>query len=103
MSQHPSLYDIFVLTALALAVLAGAGLVLSQRFRRSSGLPEGEIVYNDADSESGEMLISERHGLCGKPDYLLEGDDDDLIPVEVKSANAPRGGKPYRSHLMQLA
>jgi len=27
----------------------------------------------------------------------------DLIPVEVKSSNAPRAGRPYESHLMQLA
>src|SRR5262249_31202078 len=103
MNQSSSLYNIFVLAALALAALAGAGLVLSQIFRRSGGLPEGEIIYTDADGEAGEMLISEQYGLCGKPDYLLEGKDDDLIPVEVKSGNAPSNGKPYRSHLMQLA
>lgn len=103
MSQYPSLYNIFVLGALALAALAGIGLVIAHILRRSSGLPEGKIVYADQDEQAGEMLISEQYGLCGKPDYLLEGKEDDLIPVEVKSGNAPRNGKPYRSHLMQLA
>ena len=100
----PSLFNLIVLLAFALAVLAVIGFVLSRGLRRGSGLPGGEVVYEDADGAADGMLISKRYGLCGKPDYLVEGDEkDDLIPVEVKSGNAPRHGKPYRSHLMQLA
>lgn len=103
MNQSSDLHNLVVLFALTLAVLAAMGLVLSQRLRRWSGLPEGEIVYSDADGAAGEMLVSRRYGLRGKPDYLLEAEDENLIPVEVKSANAPTNGRPYRSHLLQLA
>ncbi|MGH9842861.1 MAG: CRISPR-associated protein Cas4 [Blastocatellia bacterium] len=100
----PGLFNFFVLLALALAILAALGFVLSRGLRRASGLPDGEVVYEDAAGAAGEMLVSKRYGLCGKPDYLVEGEEeDDLIPVEVKSGRAPRNGKPYRSHLMQLA
>lgn len=100
----PGLFNFFVLLAFALAVLAAAGFALARGLRRASGLPDGEIVYEDADGAAGGMLVSNRYGLCGKPDYLVEGEEeDDLIPVEVKSGNAPRNGKPYHSHLMQLA
>jgi CRISPR-associated exonuclease Cas4 len=103
MTQPSNLHNTFLLLAWVLLGLAVVGLVLSWILRRSSGLPRGEIVYTDADGQAVEMLISNRYGLCGKPDYILEGEDNDLIPVEVKSGNVPRNRKPYRSHLMQLA
>ena len=67
-----------------------------------SGLPDGEIVYEDTSGADSEVLVSTNYGLRGKPDYLLE-EDGGLVPVEVKSSAAPRHGKPYPSHLMQLA
>lgn len=100
----PSLINLIVLLAAALALLAAIGFALSRGMRRASGLPGGEVVYEDADGAADGMLVSNRYGLCGKPDYLVEGEEeDDLIPVEVKSGKAPRNGQPYRSHLMQLA
>lgn len=66
-------------------------------------MPKGEIVYEDASGLAREPLFSKRHGLSGKPDYLLKDRDGSLIPVEVKSGYAPRGGQPYDSHLLQLA
>jgi CRISPR-associated protein Cas4 len=78
-------------------------LILSHRVRRMSGLPQVRVIYADSPSDEGEVLVSRRYGLSGKPDYLLEGECDGLIPVEVKSSNAPRSGNPHRSHLMQLA
>ena len=88
--------------AFAFLLLAVACLLLAKSLRRRSGLPAGEIVYEDTSGADNEVLFSASYGLCGKPDYLLE-EDDGLIPVEVKSSLAPRNDRPYPSHLMQLA
>lgn len=93
----------WLLTAASLLGLAAmAMLALSIYLRRQSGLPKGEVVYEDA-SGKGKELFSKRLGLSGKPDYLLEDDEGNLIPVEVKSGYAPRTGQPYESHLLQIA
>jgi len=89
----------------ALLVLAIGVILLaaSSRFGRESGLPQGEIAYADASGQAQEPFISKRLLMAGKPDYLIKDRNGDLIPVEVKSSNAPRAGRPYESHLMQLA
>lgn len=92
-----------VVAMLMLVLLAVVSLAASRQLRRRSGLPQGEVVYDDASGASGDVLISHRYGLSGKPDYLLDDESGGLIPVEVKSGAAPRTGKPYDSHLMQLA
>jgi CRISPR-associated exonuclease Cas4 len=89
------------------AVLLLLALWLAWRARSArlrSGLPQGRLVYADtaAWSEVSKPYYSERHRLTGKPDYLVDGDDG-LIPVEVKAGPAPPGGKPYASHILQLA
>ena len=95
----PLLLIAIVLLLVALACLLGAQLL-----RRRSGLPNGEIVYEDTSGADSEILFSEKYGLRGKPDYLLEEKNGDgLIPVEVKSGLAPGDGNPYPSHAMQLA
>jgi len=91
-----------MIIAFALLLIAVACLLLAKTLRRRSGLPAGEIVYEDTSGDDSEVLVSETYGLCGKPDYLLE-EDDGLVPVEVKSGQSPRNGRPYPSHLMQLA
>jgi CRISPR-associated exonuclease Cas4 len=83
-------------------LVAVACLWLAKRLRQRSSLPDGEIVYEDTSGDEQPALYSAHYGLCGKPDYLLE-EADGLIPVEVKSSPAPRNGRPYPSHLMQLA
>ena len=95
-------FPFLLAAALLLGLAAMAMLAVSTYLRRQSGLPEGEVVYEDA-SGMGEKLISRRLGLSGKPDYLLEDDEGNLIPVEVKSGYAPRGDQPYKSHLLQIA
>lgn len=85
------------------AMLAVLLLLAAHQLRQRSGLPPGEIVYDDTSGRAGEVLTSGRYGLRGKPDYLIEGDAGGLIPVEVKSGAAPSSGNPYLSHLMQLA
>jgi CRISPR-associated exonuclease Cas4 len=96
-----------IFTALFVALLLLAiGVVLlavSMRFERKSGIPRGEILYEDASGAAQEQFISKRLLMAGKPDYLIKDRNGDLIPVEVKSSNAPRAGRPYESHLMQLA
>ena len=72
--------------------------------QRSSGLPIGRIVYADTISKNwqsnDQTLYSANHHLSGKPDYLVKTKRG-IIPVEVKSANAP--DVPYVGHLLQLA
>ena len=67
-----------------------------------SGVPDGRIVYLDADhrNELGRPLVSRRYGLTGKPDYLVETADG-VVPVEVKSRDCPRSG-PRDSDVAQL-
>jgi CRISPR-associated exonuclease Cas4 len=89
--------------ALLLLAIGIILLTVSRRFRRKSGVPQGEVVYEDASGEAEEPFISKRLLMAGKPDYLIKDRNGDLIPVEVKSSNAPRAGRPYESHLMQLA
>jgi len=87
-------------------ILLAIGLILlaaSSRLGRKTGMPRGEVSYADASGQAREPFISKRLLMAGKPDYLMKDRNGDLIPVEVKSSNAPRTGRPYESHLMQLA
>ena len=61
---------------IVIALLA-AGLILvrvGQRTRRETGLPGGAVLYSDTGPEeaTAEPLVSQRFGLVGKPDYLVE-------------------------------
>jgi len=89
--------------------LAGAALLLgllllwwSARTRQKAGLPAGRVVYSDTglQRQLEKPLYDRALGLTGRPDYLIERDDE-IIPVEVKSSPAPR--EPYDSHVLQLA
>ena len=102
---------------LLLLVSAGAWLA-ARRGGRRAGLPEGRVIYSDTGAaavgriapiilnERGERqekaLLSHRHRLAGRPDYLIETQEG-VVPVEAKSTACPPGGVPYESHLMQLA
>lgn len=98
-----TVFLLLFIVLLLLVSLAALLLVRSSQLRQRSGLPKGEIVYEDASGLAKEPLFSKRLGLSGKPDYLLKDPTENLIPVEVKSGYAPRDGQPYESHLMQLA
>jgi CRISPR-associated exonuclease Cas4 len=99
---------------LILAVLARAA---ARRESKRSGLPAGALLYSDtgrpvgrlAPTESGrdgkkqeKPLVSDALRLIGRPDYLIEAEGG-VVPVEVKSTACPAGGRPYDSHLAQLA
>lgn len=98
-----------ILEVVALVWLVGASFFLykslrnledARRFRSVKGIGHLGIAYVDNPEEGAELLVSEAHGLSGRPDYVLE-DDGSLIPVEVKSGRRPRG--PLFSHILQLA
>lgn len=71
--------------------------------REEASLPEGNVLYSDTGREEqpAQTLVSWRHGLKGRPDYIIETAEG-IIPVELKSTTCPRSGRPYDSHVMQL-
>jgi len=95
-----------LLAALALVLL----LLNERRFRRARliaerhrdlGLPEGELVYDDADGQ-GEPLSSGVYPLAGKPDYVVKLPDGRPVPVELK-LNVHDATAPYSNHTVQVA
>jgi CRISPR-associated exonuclease Cas4 len=60
------------------------------------------VLYDDAiqGRPPERALVSHRHRLVGRPDFLIEGRDG-VIPVEAKPLR--RAGRPYASDLLQLA
>ena len=85
-----------------LILLALFLLWLSNRQRKETGLPGGQIIYTDTRvwSDVEKPLFDPRLALAGKPDYLVE-QDGQIIPVEVKTGKPPAA--PYDSHICQLA
>ncbi len=94
---------ILLLVGGVLLLLAGALWQLAARARRASGLPPGQIIYEDTASwqETRQPLRSRRYRLSGKPDYLTR-QGEEIIPVEVKSSRLPANGRPYHGHKLQL-
>jgi len=108
------------LALLLLCLLAAAAALArfaAARASKRAGLPLGSLLYNDTGRPVGRVaptevgregrkqerpLVSERLALVGRPDYLIESEDH-VVPVEVKSATCPAGGRPYDSHVAQLA
>lgn len=106
-----------LLALLVFAALAGAAYGSARRMATAAGLPAGKLLYSDTGFVTARLgpattdeygrkvekpLVSERYGLIGRPDYLVETGDG-VIPVEIKSARAPASGQPYDSHVLQLA
>lgn len=100
-----------------LLVVALLALALAHRAATRSGLPSGQLIYSDTGFAVGHVapttldeegvkqerpLVSARYGLTGRPDYLVRTSLG-IVPVEAKSTKRPANGRPYDSHLMQLA
>src|SRR5438034_10377044 len=68
---------------------------------RALGLPEGELVYEDADGQ-GEPLSSSAYPLVGKPDYVVKLPDGRSVPIELK-LNVHDVTAPHSNHMIQLA
>lgn len=95
-----------ILEVLALLWLIAASVALyfslsaSQKvdaWKDEEGL-NGEIHYVGTDSSP--LYFSERYGLSGRPDFVLEIDGQ-LIPGDLKTGRTPKG--PLFSHIMQVA
>ena len=91
--------------SLLLVFLAMAGLLLlrARSLHEQSGLPGGQIIYTDTGTwfRNDEPLHSIEFRLAGKPDYLVQQENGDIIPVEIKSGDAPES--PWPGHILQLA
>jgi CRISPR-associated exonuclease Cas4 len=100
-----------------LVVAATFAARAAARETKRAGLPAGALLYSDTGRPVGRVagmevgrggkkqerpLVSETLELVGRPDYLIEAEGG-VVPVEVKSTACPAGGRPYDSHLAQLA
>ena len=95
---------VLLLAALVALVVGVLLLSLSQRRKRALRIPDGNVVYQDHESQrvSAPTLVSERLGLRGKPDCLIRNAHG-IIPVELKkSARPPARGGVYPNHLIQV-
>lgn len=107
---------LFLLLFLLITAAAFAARAAARETKRA-GLPAGVLLYSDTGRPVGRVapaeigrdgkkqekpLVSETLELIGRPDYLIEADGV-VVPVEVKSTACPAGGRPYDSHLAQLA
>ena len=82
---------------LALLLVGLALLLFALWLRRRARLPSGRVLTSDAGAQPGTLLASERHGLHGRPDYLIRRGRQ-VIPVELK----PGHDRPHNSAVMQL-
>jgi CRISPR-associated exonuclease Cas4 len=95
-----------VMLILALIWLIGSGVVLywslsEQRkaeIKRKEMHLSGNVLY--VGNDEAPIYRSERYGLSGKPDYVLQ-EGEELVPVEMKSGRTPKG--PLFSHIVQVA
>lgn len=68
---------------------------------RVLGLPPGDLVYEDADGQ-GEVLYSDQVPLVGKPDYIIQQPDGQLVPIELK-LSVQNATSPHSNHALQIA
>jgi CRISPR-associated exonuclease Cas4 len=94
---------IVLVLASTLVLLAALLLLAARRSRRKTGIPSGEIFYQDLVGQPFEtrVLRSTRWGISGKPDCLIRTPDG-VVPVELKKSKRPpaRGGV-YPNHMIQ--
>ena len=67
--------------------------------RETHGIPEGDLDYVEDDTADSNVLYSEKFGLRGRPDYVIEREGKQ-VPVKARSGRVPRG--PLFSHILQI-
>jgi len=87
-----------MMSAIALLAYATRIHLSVHQEKHECGIPKGLILYSDLNVPA-QPLFSKRHGLVGKPDYIVKKDNH-LIPVEMKTGG---GSYPHASQVMQLA
>ena len=90
--------NVLILASLAVLLMAFALRYFARARAEAMGLP-GKLVY--ADQGDQELFVSDRHGLVGRPDYILNAGGE-LVPVERKSRQLSASG-PYDGEILQLA
>src|SRR6266568_3021154 len=107
--MHSSIILPIGLTLLLVAFALGILLLNERRYQRQRliaerhralGLPEGELVYEDADGQ-GEPLSSSAYPLVGKPDYVVKLPDGRPVPIELK-LTVQNVTAPYNNHIVQV-
>ncbi|MGD1061079.1 MAG: CRISPR-associated protein Cas4 [Methanomassiliicoccales archaeon] len=102
--QDQHLAEVFEGLALLWLIAASLALYFSAASnrralaQRRAQMIQGEIRY--VDSGDAPLLRSEKYGLNGRPDYVIEIEGE-LVPVEIKTGRKPRG--PLFSHVLQVA
>jgi CRISPR-associated exonuclease Cas4 len=89
--------------AATLVVLSLVLFLLAARLRKKTGIPAGEVFYQDLPGQPffGKPLRSNALGISGKPDCLVQTVDG-VVPVELKNSNRPPArGAVYANHLIQ--
>ena len=78
------------LIALILILIGLLVFWLGRRSQAEAGLPIGRVIASDTNGWRllEKPLFSHTHRLAGKPDYLVRRGRE-IIPVEVKSSQAP--------------
>jgi CRISPR-associated exonuclease Cas4 len=92
--------QVMAATLVALAILL---FLLAARSRKKTGIPAGEVFYQDLPGQPffGEPLRSNALGISGKPDCLVRTTDG-TVPVELKnSSKPPARGEVYANHMIQ--
>jgi CRISPR-associated exonuclease Cas4 len=92
-----------LLMAATAFVLAAVLFWLGVRSRRKTGIPSGELFYQDLTAQPfrATTLRSSQFGISGKPDCLIRTADG-IVPVELKKAKPPPArGEVYPNHMIQ--
>lgn len=90
---------ILILLSLIILVLGVLILIVWVLQKKKFGVLNHEKIYQDSEKIPGEVLISKKINLAGKPDYIIK-QNGIFIPVEVKTGRTPK--EPYENHTMQL-
>ncbi|MGL4345972.1 MAG: CRISPR-associated protein Cas4 [Cellulosilyticaceae bacterium] len=91
------------LVLLGLLLILGIRLLrpsISYKNKAVSGMALGRMIYSD--EVGGKLLVSDKYGLQGKPDFIFETlFTHRLVPFEIKSGQC-KDTEPHEGDLMQL-